>query len=163
MAEKSLKDLFVTTLKDVYHAEKQILKALPKMAKNAESDELKEALEHHRKETEGQVERLEEVFKLLGMKPSAKTCEAIKGLLAEGEEVIEECEDGKVCDAGMIAAAQAVEHYEIARYGTLRAWAEELGMEDAAGLFEETLEEEKKADETLNEIALQAGVNRQAA
>jgi ferritin-like metal-binding protein YciE len=163
MAEKSLKDLFVMTLKDIYHAEKQILKALPKMAKSSEGSELKEALEKHRKETEGQVERLEEVFKLMDMKPSAKTCEAIKGLLAEGEEVIEECEDSGVRDAGMIAAAQAVEHYEIARYGTLRAWAEELGMDDAATLLEETLQEEKKADEILNEIALQGGVNRQAA
>lgn len=163
MADKTLQDLFVTTLKDIYHAEKQILKALPKMAKNAESAELKEAFEHHRDETKGQVERLEQVFKLMDMKPTAKTCEAIKGLLAEGEEVMEDCEDGTVCDAGMIAAAQTVEHYEIARYGTLRAWAEELGMNDAVALLEETLRQEKKADETLNAIALQSGVNREAA
>jgi len=162
MAEKSLEDLFLMTLKDMYHGEKQIVKALPKMAESAESSQLKQALEMHLDETQQQVKRLEQVFQLMNQKPKAETCEAIKGLIEEGEEVMEEAEEGPVLDAGLIAAAQAVEHYEIARYGTLCAWAKQLGMNDAADLLEETLEEEKNADKKLNQIAM-ANVNRQAA
>ena len=125
-ANKSLDDLFVNLLKDMYYAEKQILKALPMMAKKADSDDLRRAFEHHLKETEGQVVRLERVFALCGLKPSGKTCPAIKGILDEGEEDIKDAKDPDVLDAGMIADAQAVEHYEIARYETLIAWAGQL-------------------------------------
>jgi ferritin-like metal-binding protein YciE len=162
MTATKLEDLFLMTLKDIYHGEKQILKALPKMAKHAESSELKSALEHHLEETEGQVERLERVFKLLDRPARGEPCEAIKGLIEEGEEVMEKAKDAAVCDAGMIAAGQAIEHYEIARYGTLIAWANELGMVEAAKLLEQTLEQEKKADKKLNDIALRE-VNRKAA
>jgi len=151
-ATKSLQDLFVNLLKDMYFAEKQILKALPKMAKKADSDELRQAFEHHFKETEGQVERLEQVFGLCGLKPSAKTCPAIEGILEEGE----------VLDAGMIADAQAVEHYEIARYGTLIAWANQLGMPDAARLFQQNIDQEYNADMLLTDLA-EGRLNRQAA
>jgi ferritin-like metal-binding protein YciE len=151
-ATKSLQDLFVNLLKDMYFAEKQILKALPKMAKKADSDELRQAFEHHFKETEGQVERLEQVFGLRGLKPSAKTCPAIEGILEEGE----------VLDAGMIADAQAVEHYEIARYGTLIAWANQLGMPDAARLFQQNIDQEYNADMLLTDLA-EGRLNRQAA
>ena len=161
-ATKSLEDLFVNLLKDIYYAEKQILKALPKMAKKADSDELRQAFEHHLEETEGQVERLEQVFALCDLKPTAKTCAAIKGILEEGEEDMKEAEDPDVLDAGMIADAQAVEHYEIARYGTMVAWAKQLGMNDAASLLEETLEQEHNADRTLTEIA-EGSLNREAA
>jgi len=136
----------------MYFAEKQILKALPKMAKKADSDELRQAFEHHFKETEGQVERLEQVFGLCGLKPSAKTCPAIEGILEEGE----------VLDAGMIADAQAVEHYEIARYGTLIAWANQLGMPDAARLFQQNIDQEYNADMLLTDLA-EGRLNRQAA
>ena len=151
-ATKSLQDLFVNLLKDMYFAEKQILKALPKMAKKADSDELRQAFEHHFKETEGQVERLEQVFGLRGLKPSAKTCPAIEGILEEGE----------VLEAGMIADAQAVEHYEIARYGTLIAWANQLGMPDAARLFQQNIDQEYNADMLLTDLA-EGRLNRQAA
>jgi ferritin-like metal-binding protein YciE len=161
-AMKSLEDLFVNLLKDVYYAEKQILKALPKMAKKAESDELRQAFEHHLKETEGQVERLEQVFALCDLKPAGKTCPAIKGILEEGEEDMKEAKDSDVLDAGMIADAQAVEHYEIARYGTMIAWAKQLGMKEAASLLEQTLEQEYNADRTLTELA-EGTLNRQAA
>jgi ferritin-like metal-binding protein YciE len=161
-AMKSLEDLFVNLLKDVYYAEKQILKALPKMAKKAESDELRQAFEHHFKETEGQVERLEQVFALCDLKPSGKTCPAIKGILEEGEEDMKEAKGPDVLDAGMIADAQAVEHYEIARYGTLIAWARQLGMNDAVGLLDQTLQQEYNADRTLTEIA-EGSLNREAA
>src|SRR4030095_12651397 len=127
--------------------------ALPKMAKKAASDELRQAFEHHFKETEGQVERLEQVFGLCGLKPSAKTCPAIKGILEEGEEDMKEAKDPDVLDAGMIADAQAVEHYEIARYGTMIASEKQLGMNDAANLLEETLQQEYNADRTLTELA----------
>ena len=140
-ATKSLQDLFVNLLRDMYFAEKQILKALPKMAKKAASDELRQAFEHHFKETEGQVERLEQVFGLCGLKPSAKTCPAIKGILEEGEEDMKEAKEPEVLDAGMIADAQAVEHYEIARYGTLIAWANQLGMADAARLLQQNIDQ----------------------
>jgi ferritin-like metal-binding protein YciE len=161
-AMKSLEDLFVNLLKDVYYAEKQILKALPKMAKKAESDDLRQAFQHHLKETEGQVQRLEQVFALCDLKPAGKTCPAIKGILEEGEEDMKEAKDPDVLDAGMIADAQAVEHYEIARYGTMIAWAKQLGMKEAAGLLEQTLEQEYNADRTLTELA-ESSLNRQAA
>src|SRR5215204_2868768 len=121
--EKGLEDLFLATLKDVYYAEKQILRALPKMAKAAESDELRQAFEKHRAETEGHVERLEEVFEAIGKKAQGKTCEAIQGIIEEGKEIMEDFAESEALDAGLIAAAQAVEHYEISRYGTLRTWA----------------------------------------
>jgi ferritin-like metal-binding protein YciE len=159
---KKLEDLFLHLLKDVYHAEKQILRALPKMAKSAESEELRRAFENHRAETEQQVQRLEQVFEMLGKKPRGETCDAIMGLVEEAKEVMQEAEDPDVMDAGMLAAAQAVEHYEIARYGTMRAWAEELGMNDAARLLQQTLDEEKKTDKLLSEIAV-ARLNREAA
>jgi ferritin-like metal-binding protein YciE len=157
-----LEDLFVNLLKDIYYAEKQILKALPKMAKKADSDDLRQAFEHHLEETRGQVERLEQVFALCDLKPTAKTCAAIKGILEEGEEDMKEAKDPDVLDAGMIADAQAVEHYEIARYGTMVAWAKQLGMDDAASLLEETLEQEHNADRMLTEIA-EGSLNREAA
>jgi ferritin-like metal-binding protein YciE len=159
---KSLDDLFVNLLKDIYYAEKQILKALPKMAKNADSAELEEAFLHHLEETKGQVERLEQVFALCELKPVGKTCPAIKGILEEGQEMMKEAETPDVLDAGMIADAQAVEHYEIARYGTLIAWANQLGMQDAASLLQETLDQEYTADRTLSEIA-EGRLNREAA
>ena len=161
-ATKSLEDLFVNLLKDMYYAEKQILKALPKMAKKADSEELRQAFEHHLKETEGQVERLEQVFALCDLKPSGKTCPAIKGIIEEGEEDMKDAKDPDVLDAGMIADAQAVEHYEIARYGTMIAWARQLGMNDAASLLEQTLEQEYNADKLLTELA-EGRLNRQAA
>ena len=160
--EKGLEDLFLNTLKDVYYAEKQILRALPKMAKAAESDELRQAFETHRDETEGQIGRLEQVFEALGKRAQGKTCEAIQGIIEEGKEIMEDFADSDALDAGLIAAGQAVEHYEISRYGTLRTWAQELGLEDAAGLLEETLEEEKKTDKLLSELA-EARVNQKAA
>jgi ferritin-like metal-binding protein YciE len=153
MAEKTLNDLFLTTLKDVYYAEKAILRALPKMAKAAESDEVKAAFLKHRDETAGHVERLEQVFDILGKKASGKTCEAIKGIIEEGQEIMEDFEDSDALDAGLIAAGQAVEHYEISRYGTLRTWAQQLGMRDAAKLLDQTLAEEKKTDQLLTQLA----------
>ena len=130
--EKTLEDLFLTGLKDIYYTEKQILRALPKMAKAAESDELRQALESHRSETEGQVERLEQVFEIMGKKAQGKTCPAIQGIIEEGKEVMEDFAESEALDAGLLAAAQSVEHYEISRYGTLRTWAMQLGMRDAA-------------------------------
>ncbi len=159
---RTLQELFLATLQDIYHGEKQILKALPKMAKNATTPELKQAFQNHQQQTEGQVERLQRVFELLDKSPRGRTCEAIEGLVEEGKEVMSETESGEVMDAGLIAAAQAVEHYEIARYGTLCAWAEELGMKEAARLLEQTLNEEKQTDQLLNQIAMER-VNRQAA
>jgi len=156
-ATKSLQDLFINLLKDMYYAEKQILKALPKMTKKTDSDELRRAFEHHLKETEGQVERLEQIFD-----PSAKTCPAIKGILEEGEEDMKEAKEPVVLDASMIADAQAVEHYEIARYGTLIAWANQLGMSDAARLLQQTIDQEYNADMYLTDLA-EGRLNRQAA
>ena len=150
---KKLEDLMLETVKDVYHAEKQILRALKKTAKAAETDELRQALEQHREETQGQVERLEKVFELLGKSPRGKTCEAIQGIIAEGDESMEDFADSDALDAGLVAANQAIEHYEIARYGTLRTWAKELGMSEAAELFEQTLNEERKTDELLTQLA----------
>jgi ferritin-like metal-binding protein YciE len=159
---KSLEDLFVNMLKDLYYTEKQILKALPKMAKKADSAELRRAFEHHLKETEDQVERLEQVFALCATKPATKVSPAINGILQEGEDDMKHVDDPDVLDAGMIADAQAVEHYEIARYGTLVAWANQLGMIEAATLLNETLEQEYDADRTLTELA-ESRLNRQAA
>jgi ferritin-like metal-binding protein YciE len=158
---KTLDDLFHETLKDIYYAEKKILSALPKMAKAAQSDELRAAFEKHHDETEGQVERLEKVFDLIEQPPKGKKCDAIEGLLDEGKEIMTEFKGSPALDAGLLAAAQAVEHYEISRYGTMIAWAEELGLEDAVSLLEETLEEEEATDEALTEIAKTA-VNQQA-
>src|ERR1700687_3938948 len=150
---KPLDDLFHDTLKDIYFAEKKILATLPKMAKAARNQELKAAFEKNRVETEGQVERLEEVLGIIHKKPQGKTCAAILGITDEGAEIMEDYKGSPALDAGLIAAAQAVEHYEISRYGTLRTWAEELGLNDAASLLQETLDEEKATDQALTEIA----------
>src|ERR1700754_233826 len=160
--DKDLKDLFLDTLKDIYFAEKHILKALPKMAKAVQSDKLRAAFEKHHGETEGQVERLEQVFEMLDKPPRAKTCDAIQGILDEGKEIMDEYKGCEALDAGLLAAAQAVEHYEIARYGTLKQWALQLGMKDAARLLDETLQEEKKTDVSLTTLA-EASVNLAAA
>ncbi|GGE43226.1 YciE/YciF family protein [Agaricicola taiwanensis] len=159
---KTMDDLFLHMLKDVYHAEKQLVRALKQMAKQAKDDQLKQAFEKHREETIGQIERLDQVFEMLDKAARGVPCEAMQGLVAEAKEVIEEAEDKEVLDAGLLAAAQAVEHYEIARYGTLVAWANQLGLKDAAKLFEQTLAEEKKTDELLSKLALQ-NVNKKAA
>jgi ferritin-like metal-binding protein YciE len=150
---KMLDELFHDTLKDIYYAEKKILSALPKMAKAVESDELRAAFETHHEETEEQISRLEQVFEAIDAKPQGKKCAAIEGILEEGQEIMKEYKGSPALDAGMLAAAQAVEHYEISRYGTLRAWAEELGLEDVAKLLEETLKEEEATDEKLTELA----------
>ncbi|MCG7392005.1 ferritin-like domain-containing protein [Microvirga sp. ACRRW] len=160
--EKTLNDLFLHTLKDIYYAEKQILKALPKMAKNAESEELKEAFETHRQETEGQIERLEQVFQILGKAARGVQCEAINGIIDEGKELMEDFAESEALDAGILASAQAVEHYEITRYGSLKTWAQELGMNDAAKLLDQNLQEEKKTDLLLTKLA-EARVNTKAA
>lgn len=153
MATESLHDLFYDTLRDVYWAEKHLVKALPKLAKKASSAELAEALLNHRDETETHVERLEQVFAIIDKAPRAKKCEAMVGLSAEADHVIEEAEEGPVRDAGIIGAAQAVEHYEIARYGTLAAWAEILGLDKAKALLGATLDEEEAADELLTKVS----------
>ncbi len=159
--QKELNDLFLDTLKDIFHAEKQLLRALPKMARAANSDELRQAFETHKDETQGQVERLEQVFEIVGKRPQAKTCEAMQGILAEGEEVMDDFADSEALDAGLLAAAQAVEHYEITRYGTLKTWANELGLADAVGLLDETLTEEKETDVALTQLA-ETAVNQHA-
>jgi ferritin-like metal-binding protein YciE len=161
MPAKDLNALFLDTLKDIYYAEKQIYKSLPKMAKAAASEQLRAAFEKHHDETEVQIQRLEQVFELLGKPSRGKKCDAIEGILDEGKEIMEEYEDEPALDAGLLAAAQAVEHYEISRYGTLKSWATKLGMNDAAKLLDETLVEEKKTDETLTEIA-ETAVNTEA-
>ena len=153
MADKKLEDLFLDTLKDIYFAEKKILTALPKMAKAAQSQDLKAAFEKHEGETEEHVSRLEQVFKAIGQTPKGKTCDAIMGIIEEGQEVMKEYKGTPALDAGLLAAAQAVEHYEISRYGTLKTWAGMLGLDDAVELLDETLEEEKKTDEALTELA----------
>jgi len=158
---KKLDNLFHDTLKDIYFAEKRILSTLPKMAKAAQSEELKAAFEKHRGETEGQIERLEQVFAIIGEKPRGKTCAAIVGITDEGAEIMEEYKGSPALDAGLLAAAQAVEHYEISRYGTLRAWAEELGLNEAVELLQETLQEEEATDEALTKIA-KSVINQQA-
>ncbi|MGV0877819.1 DUF892 family protein [Martelella sp. FLE1502] len=159
--QKTLDDLFLDTLKDIYFAERQILKALPKMARAASSEDLAEAFRNHKEETEGQVERLQQVFEILGKPARGKTCEAIQGIIAEGEEIIEEFKGAPALDAGLISSAQAVEHYEMARYGTLLAWARQLGKKDVVKLLEETFEQESKADLELSKLAEKA-INRSA-
>ncbi|TCU30719.1 ferritin-like metal-binding protein YciE [Rhizobium azibense] len=153
MAAKTLNDLFVETLKDIYYAEKQILKALPKMARAAQSEEGKAGFLKHRDETEGQIERLVQVFEIAGKPARGKTCEAIQGIIAEGEEIMEEFKGSPALDAGLISAAQAVEHYEIARYGTLIAWAKQLGLKDAVPLLQASLAEEEATDKKLTQLA----------
>ena len=159
--EKTLNDLFLETLKDVYYAEKQAVRQLQKAAKAAKSDELKQAFTQHREESQGQVERLDQVFEILGRPARGKTSEAIQGLNAEMAEVLEDFGDSPAADAALIGTAQAVEHYEIARYGTLKTWANQLGMADAATLLDETLQEEKRTDELLTRIA-ESAANREA-
>ncbi len=158
---KKLDGLFHDTLKDIYFAEKKILSALPKMAKAAHSKELKAAFEKHYGETKGHVERLEQVFATIDQKPQGKTCAAIVGITDEGAEIMDDYKDSPALDAGLLAAAQAVEHYEMSRYGTLRTWAEQLGLDEAVTLLEATLEEEKATDAALTKIAA-AVVNQEA-
>lgn len=159
---KKLDDLFLDTLKDIYYAEKQILKALPKMAKAASSPELKKAFQIHQDETEAHVERLGDIFELIGKAPRGKTCDAILGLIEEGKGIMEEFAGSAALDAGLVSAAQAVEHYEMARYGTLKAWAQQLGMKDAVVLLDKTLSEETKTDQLLTKLGV-ASVNKKAA
>ena len=161
MADKTLDTLFHDTLKDVYYAERKILKALPKMTKGAQSQELKAAFEKHRAETEGQIQRLEQVFKIIGKRAQGKTCDAINGILEEGEAILKDYKGSPALDAGLIASAQAVEHYEITRYGTLKRWANVLGLKDAAKLLDITLQQESKTDEDLTALA-DANVNAKA-
>jgi ferritin-like metal-binding protein YciE len=158
---KTLRDLFHDTLKDIYFAEKKILTALPKMAKAAQSPKLKAAFQKHQSETEGQVARLEEVFAEIGQTPRGKTCTAILGILEEGKEIMKEYKNMPALDAGLLAAAQAVEHYEISRYGTLRTWAAELGLNRSTRLLDATLAEEKKTDASLTTLA-EGSVNQHA-
>ena len=153
MTNKTLNDLFLDTLKDIYYAEKQILKALPKMVKAAQDPQLKAGFETHRDETEGHVDRLEQVFEMLGKPARGKQCDAILGILEEGKEIIEDYKGTIALDAGLISAAQAVEHYEMARYGTLRTWAQLLQMPKAAALLEATLGEERATDQKLSDLA----------
>jgi ferritin-like metal-binding protein YciE len=160
--EKTLDDLFLDTLKDIYYAEKQIVRTLPKMAKAAQSPELRSGFEKHLTETEGHVERLEQIFDIIGATARGKTCEAILGILEEGKSIMEEFKGTPALDAGLVSAAQAVEHYEIARYGTLKAWARQMGRDNVVTLLEATEKEEVAADQTLSKVAL-SGVNRKAA
>ena len=159
--EKMLQDLFHDTLKDIYFAEKKILTALPKMAKAANSDELRAAFEKHESETEEHVSRLEQVFSAIDETPRGKTCDAIVGIIEEGQEIMKEYKGTPALDAGLLAAAQAVEHYEITRYGTLKTWAQELGVNQAVRLLDQTLTEEKDTDEALTELA-ESVVNQRA-
>lgn len=158
MASETLQDLLVDLLKDTYDAEKQLVRALPKMAKAATSEELSAAITNHLEVTRGQVARLEKVFKELGIAARGKHCVAMEGLIEEGKELMEEDHDPEVLDAGLIAAAQKVEHYEIAAYGTARTWAGLLGLNKAADLLNESLEEESEADEELTQLAGQVNV-----
>ncbi|MDI4237272.1 ferritin-like domain-containing protein [Bradyrhizobium sp. Arg237L] len=150
---KKLSDLFHETLKDIYFAENKIIKTLPKMAKAAHSRELANAFNKHLRETHGQVKRLDQIFRMLGKPARGKTCEAINGITDEGAEIMRDFKGMPALDAGLLSAAQAVEHYEISRYGTLRTWAEELGMTDAAKLLQATLAEEEATDQALTELA----------
>jgi len=151
--EKTLQDLFLDTLKDIYYAENKILKALPKMAKAAQASELQAAFKKHLRQTEGQVKRLEQIFDEIGETAKGKKCPAIDGIIKEGDEVAKDYKGSPAIDAGLLASAQAVEHYEISRYGTLKTWAEELGLNGAVGLIDETLSEEKDTDAALTKIA----------
>ena len=161
MAEKTLNTLFHDTLRDIYYAERKILKSLSKMKRAAQSAELKAAFEKHETQTEGQIERLERVFEIIDKTPRGKTCDAINGILAEGDEIMEEYKGSPALDAGLLAAAQAVEHYEITRYGTLKRWAQVLGLDEAVKLLDETLQEESQTDEDLTKLA-DARVNDKA-
>ena len=161
MAEKTLDTLFHDTLKDIYYAERKILKNLPKMQRAAQSPELKAAFEKHIGQTEGQIERLQQVFEIFGMRAMGKTCPAIDGIIEEGEEIMDDFKGMRALDAGLISAAQAVEHYEITRYGTLKRWAEELGLQDAVKLLDQTLQEEAQTDEDLTKLA-ETAANRKA-
>jgi|SRR5215213_6433303 ferritin-like metal-binding protein YciE len=161
-SDKTLDDLFVDMLKDVYSAEKQILAALGKMTKMPDSEKLALAFDTHRAETEGQIERLEQIFASVGKPPQGKTCAAMQGILQEANEMAEEFKGSDALDAGIIASAQAIEHYEITRYGTLKSWALELGMQDAARLLERNLQEEKKTDQLLTKMA-EERINARAA
>src|SRR3569832_1982301 len=158
---KHLEELFHEGLKDIYFAEKKLLVALPKMAKAAEMEEAKAAFEKHRGETEKHVERLEQIFKLIEKEPHGKQCPAIIGIVEEGQEIIEDYDGSPALDAGLIGAAQAAEHYEIARYGTLKAWAAEMGLNEAEKLLDATLAEENKTDKTLTQLA-EASANSRA-
>lgn len=159
--DTALDELFHETLKDIYYAERKVLKSLPKMQRAAQSPKLKAAFAKHREETEGQVERLQQVFEIIGKPARGKTCAAIEGILAEGEEIIDEFGDTPALDAGLISAAQAVEHYKIARYGTLKRWASDLGLRDAVKLLDATLKQESKTDSDLTKLA-DASANPQA-
>jgi ferritin-like metal-binding protein YciE len=153
MKSKTLENLFHDTLKDIYYAERKILRALPKMARGAQSAELKAAFEKHEEETQMQVDRLQQVFELIGKPARGKTCPAIDGIIEEGEEALQAYADSPALDASLVASAQAVEHYEIARYGTLLRWAQVMGLKDAAKLLEQTLQEESMTDESLTQLA----------
>ena len=161
MPEKTLNELFYDGLKDIYYAERQILKALPKMVRGAQAEEVKAAFQKHKDETQGHLERLQQVFEIIGKRAQGKTCPAIDGILEEGEEMLDEFKGQPALDAALVAGAQAVEHYEIARYGTLRRWAETLGMSDAAKLLGQTLDEEAATDEALSQIA-ESSANQRA-
>ena len=161
-SEKTLKDLFVDTLKDIYFAEKQITRELPKLARAAESDDLRAAFESHLEETMGHIERLERVFEIIEVPARGKTCEAILGITEEGKEIVSTFKGTPALDAGLVSSAQAVEHYEIARYGTLKSWAKQLGLSEAASLLDATLKEEMAADQKLSRLALDQE-NRKAA
>jgi len=153
MEQNQLKELYVEELRDIYNAENQLIKALPKMAKASTSDELRAGFEEHLEQTKGHAQRLEQIFSALGEKPSGKKCKGMEGLIEEGKEMMEEDLDGEAKDAGLISAAQRVEHYEIAAYGCVRTYAKILGEEEAASLLEQTLEEEKETDQKLTELA----------
>lgn len=159
--QRTLEDLFYDTLKDIYYAERKILKTLPKMARAAQDEKLKNAFMKHRDQTEGHIERLQQCFEILGKRAQGKTCEAIEGIIAEGEEIIEEFSDTPALDAGLISSAQAVEHYEITRYGTLKRWAQTLGYNDVAKLLDQTLQEEGQTDKDLTQLA-ETSANRHA-
>ncbi len=158
----TLHDAFIDELRDAYDAEKQLTKALPKLAKAAASSELRMAFEEHLRETEGHVDRLEQVFEAIGERPSGKHCDGIAGIIEEGKSVMDEDFDEQTMDACLIAAGQRAEHYEMAAYGTLIAWARAMGHDDAVGLLQETLDEEKAADEKLSKLA-EGGINQKAA
>jgi ferritin-like metal-binding protein YciE len=161
-SDKTLDDLFLTVLQDTYSAEKQVLRALGKMSKAADSEKLAVALDTHRTETEGQIERLQQIFDMLGKPARGKPCEAVNGIIEEANEIAQDFRGSEALDAGLIAAQQAVEHYEITRYGTLKSWAQELGLQEAIPLLAQTLEEETKTDRILTQLA-ESRVNEQAA
>lgn len=162
MAIRTMPDLMISFLQDIYYAERQAVRAYPKLVKAADNADLKEALTRHREETQAQIQRLEQVFEHMGKRPRGKTCQAMNGLLEEADEALGEMERGPILDAALIACAQAMEHYEIARYGTMIAWARGAGEDDIVDLLEQTLEEEKRTDELLNEVA-EEHINQQAA